>query len=120
MNTQMMWSIILFILTVVFGFWLSRMGKPYNQALFNIHKLIALACVVLAVIAVVNLSKAGKQTGITLAFSILAGLSVLDLFISGAMMSVGKEFNGAMLLTHRIAPAMLAAFAGFAFYLLNK
>jgi hypothetical protein len=32
---------IVFILTLAFGFWLSRSGRPYNGLLFNIHQLIA-------------------------------------------------------------------------------
>jgi hypothetical protein len=43
---QFMTPVILFLLTLVFGFWLSHAGKPYNGMLFNVHKLIALACVV--------------------------------------------------------------------------
>ena len=30
---------VVFILTLIFGFWLSSTGKPYNGVLFNIHKL---------------------------------------------------------------------------------
>ncbi len=37
---------IVFLLTLVFGVWLSLACKPYNGILFNIHKLIALGAVI--------------------------------------------------------------------------
>ena len=43
---------VLFILTLVFGFWLSRSGKPYHTLIFNVHKLIALAAVVVTAIQI--------------------------------------------------------------------
>ncbi len=36
----------LFLLTLGFGFWLNRSGKPYNSLLINLHKLIALGAVI--------------------------------------------------------------------------
>jgi hypothetical protein len=38
----------LFLLTLGSGFWLKRAGRLLNGALFNVHKLIALAALVLA------------------------------------------------------------------------
>ena len=49
----------LFILTLVFGFWVSRLGKPYNGVLFNVHKLIALGALVVTAIQMVNLAFSG-------------------------------------------------------------
>jgi hypothetical protein len=48
---------IFFLLTVAFGLWLSRTGKPYNGVLFNIHKLIALGVVIFTVMQVNNALK---------------------------------------------------------------
>jgi len=74
---------ILFLLTLAFGFWLSRAGKPYNGVLFNIHKLIALGGVVWAGI---QFSKTFHvpdwQLVVLLAVS---ALWVIALFVSGAL-----------------------------------
>ena len=51
---------VLFILTLAFGVWLSRSGKPYNTLIFNIHKLIALAAVVVTAIQTFNALKIGE------------------------------------------------------------
>ena len=45
---------IVFLLTLVFGFWLNNSGKPYNGILFNIHKLIALGAVVATAMQIYN------------------------------------------------------------------
>lgn len=100
-----------FILTVTFGLWLSRSGKPYNGLLFNVHKLVALAAVILTVVQFVRLLKSVDLPAISIALLALAGLCAFALFISGALMSAGK-FDHALLRTiHRIALiALVVAF----------
>ncbi len=62
---------ILFALTLAFGFWLSHAGKPYNGLLFNVHKLIALGAVVLAVLRLASLPRPVAS------FALIAGLLVI-------------------------------------------
>ncbi len=109
--------LILFLLTLAFGFWLSKVGKPYNGALFNVHKLVALGAVVFAVIQ-------NSKTGIVgppllLVALIAVGLCVVALFASGALMSIGKLDYTLTLTIHRIALAVLVIAAGLVVYLLN-
>jgi hypothetical protein len=109
-----------FIVTVAFGFWLSRLGKPYNGLLFNIHKLIALATVILAGLAVYQgLTGMDAATLISL-FLVLAVLSVIALFASGALMSAGKGKYSAMKLVHNISPFILVIAMGTTVYLLRS
>jgi len=111
---------ILLLLTLVFGFWLSHSGKPYNGFLFNIHKLIALGTVV---ILIFQLSKTLKNAGspaMIIAFLIVAGLCVVALFASGALMSMGKLDFTLTLTIHRIAPAFLVISMALAVYLLVR
>ena len=109
--------ILLFILTLAFGFWLSKVGKPYNGALFNIHKLIALGVVVFAVI---QISKTSVPDSPLLVVALVAvGLCVLALFASGALLSIGKLDYALTLTVHRVALAVLVIAAGTATYLLN-
>lgn len=98
---------VLFLFTLVFGFWLSASGKPYHGLLFNVHKLIALGCVVLAIVQLSKIFKAGDAT-LWLTLLLVAGvLSILALFVSGALMSAGKLDYASMLAIHRIAPIVL-------------
>lgn len=97
-----------FALTLGFGFWLSRSGKPYNGLIFNIHKLAALAAVIVAVIRLAQmLGSAGPLAPVIIALLVLAGLCVAALFASGALMSAGKLDQALMRLIHRIALGML-------------
>ena len=111
---------VLFLFTLVFGFWLSASGKPYHGLLFNVHKLIALGCVVLAIVQLSKIFKAGDAT-IWLTLLLAAGaLSILALFVSGALMSAGKLDYASMLAIHRIAPIVLFLAASVVLALLQK
>jgi hypothetical protein len=109
---------LLFLLTLAFGFWLSHAGKPYNGLLFNVHKLIALGCVVLAGIQFSKTHHAPDwQLVVLLAVS---AVSVVALFASGALMSAGKLEHSLMLTIHRIAPVVLIVGLGMVILLLNR
>lgn len=112
--------IILFILTVAAGFWVSKTGKPYNTGIFTLHKLLALAAVVLAAIGVSRLLKAVPAQSTIIILLVLAGLSVIALFATGALMSIQRTVVSAWLLIHRIAPFVLAGSAVSVIILLFK
>ena len=48
--------VIVFLLTLASGFWLSRSGKPLKTGSFTLHKLIALAAVVVTALQTYNTS----------------------------------------------------------------
>lgn len=98
---------ILFILTLLLGFWLKRLAKPYNGLLFNAHKLIALAVVVLTVIQCVKLLKGSPLQAVIMVLLVVLVLCVIVLFGSGAMMSAGKLDFNLMQTFHNIAPIIL-------------
>jgi hypothetical protein len=52
---------IIFLLTLVFGIWLSNSGKPYNGILFNIHKLIALGAVIATTMQIYKIDVIGNK-----------------------------------------------------------
>ncbi len=91
---------IIFLLTLAFGFWLSRAGKPYNGLLFNVHKLLALAGVILAGIQLNKMLR--PFDGLLILMLVLLGLCVIALFASGALMSAGKLDYARMLTVHRV------------------
>jgi hypothetical protein len=109
---------ILFALTLAFGFWLSHAGKPYNGLLFNVHKLIALGAVVLAVLRLASLPRPFDSFALIAGLLVIATLCVIALFVSGALMSAGKLDYVVMLTIHRVAPGGLAICCALALYLL--
>jgi len=110
--------IALFLLTLAFGFWLGNVGRPYNGILFNIHKLIALGTVILAVVQIFK-TVGGFDLPLTIIALVVAGLCIIALFASGAFLSIGNLDYALTLTIHRVALAALIIAAGTAIYLLN-
>jgi len=109
-----------FLLTLVFGFWLSRRGKPHNGLLFNVHKLVALATVVLVVLAVYKVFDPMVVGTLLMLLIVVSTLSVIALFVSGALMSAGKGEYRMMKLTHSISPFILVIAVGYSVYLIRS
>lgn len=107
------------LLTLGFGFWLSLSGKPYNGLLFNIHKLAALAAVVLMAIQIYQALKTIQPQALIVILVILSVICVLTLFATGAMLSVGKLDYTLMLTIHRLAMVLLPIALAATVYLLN-
>jgi hypothetical protein len=111
---------IVFVLTLAFGFWLSRSGRPYNGPLFNIHKLIALAAVTVTVVPLARNLKSTDLSALTIALLGLAALCAVVLFVSGALMSAGKLDHALLHTLHRVALAVLVIALPSAVFLLGR
>jgi hypothetical protein len=92
-----------FLLTLAFGFWLGRIGKPYNGLLFNIHKLISLGAVVVTAIQVYKSFNLLEPRFMFVVLIVLAGLCVAALFASGAFLSIGNVNYQVAKTIHNIA-----------------
>ncbi len=111
---------IAFILTLVFGVWLTRMGKPYNGVIFNIHKLCALAAVILTALPIYRaLAAPGGLQILPILLIVLAVACVVVLFASGALMSLDKWRYKVLLSLHQVGPAVAAIAAVLAVYSLQ-
>jgi hypothetical protein len=103
--------VIVFLLTLASGLWLSRSGKPLKTGSFTLHKLIALAAVVVTALQTYNTLTIPDVAPIIIALIIVIGLCVVALFATGALMSAEKPGYRSLLTIHRIAP-LLAVVAG--------
>lgn len=110
---------IVFLLTLVFGLWLSLSGKPYNGILFNIHKLIALGTVIFTTVQIYDSLKNMETPTLFVVLIMVAGLCVAALFASGAFMSIGNLNYQVMLAIHRIALVLGFIAMTVTIYLLN-
>ena len=118
---------LLVLLTLVSGVWLSHSGKPYNSMIFTIHKLIALATVIIIGVNVYHLLRAmDGNTLVTLSVIAVSGLLFLALFISGALLSLipagllslEKPMPEIILRIHQVAPLLALVSSTATFYLL--
>jgi hypothetical protein len=111
---------IFFILALASGFWLSHLGKPYNNLLFNIHKLIALGVAVATSVQVYRVLQTIEVRTALIGLIIVAALSVLALFLTGAFMSLGSPASMSLLTIHRVAPILAVGAVGWLLYLIIK
>ena len=110
---------LLLLFTLISGVWLSNSGKPLSVAIITIHKLIALATVIVTAAYVYQLYRAvDSRTFVELAVIAIAGLIIIVLFISGAFLSLGKTMPGAILRIHQVAPLLALTFSALTVYLL--
>ncbi len=82
---------LFFVLIFIFGFWLSRSGKPYNGILFNLHKLISLGAVLF-----LGLTAAKAHQTAPLDLAQIAALAVtvvcfLSAIVTGGLLSALKD-----------------------------
>ena len=117
-NIKFILPAALLILTLAFGFWLSTAGKPYNGILFTVHKLIALGMVIISVWQLYPLVTGANVRALIVALAVLAVASVIALFATGALLSIGTPNATLLLVVHRIALlAVTLAMLAFAFLL---
>jgi hypothetical protein len=119
---------LLVLFTLLSGVWLSHSGKPYNSMIFTIHKLIALATVIIIGMNVHHLFRA-IDGNILVALGVIAisGLLFLVLFISGALLSLipagllslEKPMPEIILKIHQVAPLLVLISSTVTVYLLT-
>ncbi len=110
---------IIFLLTLAFGVWLSKIGKPLNTVIFTAHKLIALAAVIFTGIAIYGLIKNVQIHLFVIALIIAAGLCVLALFATGTLLSLDIPIQKITLIIHRVAPLLAVICMAMAIYLIS-
>jgi phosphotransferase system glucose/maltose/N-acetylglucosamine-specific IIC component len=110
---------LLFVFTLISGVWLSHSGKPFNMAIFTIHKLIALATVIAIAVNVYHLYReVDIRTFVELAIITVTVLVFLALFISGALLSLNVPLQGAALRIHQVVPLLALVSSTITVYLM--
>ena len=108
----------LFLVLVGFGLWPGKTGKPYNNLLFNMHKLIALAAAILTGIRIFDLDPFSTFPNLAILLIGLAFVGVLGMFATGTLMSIKDEATETALVLHRIITGVIFLSFMFAIYLI--
>lgn len=111
---------LLFLLILTVGMLLKKAGKPYPIALFTIHKLTALAFAVYTVVNLTGLLKNVHTSGLIWGMLVVAGLCVIALFSTGAILSFEKPATQMIFVIHKAAPALLVLSTALSYYLITK
>ncbi|PLW98654.1 MAG: hypothetical protein C0594_18125 [Marinilabiliales bacterium] len=96
------------VLLIVSGIILHKNGSPYNKIATALHKLFALAVIGFTILFVrtsFSFELLSMKQIIALSISLV---SIMILFISGALLSVGRQ-SGGMLILHRLFTAGIIA-----------
>ena len=112
-------AIIFFVLIFSSGFWLMNAGKPYNNALLNVHKLISIAAVVLFGVTVFQISKISALTSIELATTVVTGILFLGTIVSGGLSSI-NTMPTAFLILHRVTLSLVTVSTAITLFVLLR
>jgi hypothetical protein len=100
---------ILFVLAIASGVWVTKLGRPLNAGVFTVHKLIALAALVLMIVIVGALAKGIVLNPLMILCIVLTFLFFAAMIATGAVLSFEKPAPGFVLMLHRILPALTLA-----------
>ncbi len=108
---------LLILFTILSGYWVSHSGKPLNVVIFTIHKLIALAAVIVIGVTLYQLRTGTEMRLPLVSAMVLTGLFFLLLFVSGALLSLDKPVQGVVLIYHRVGPYLATLSTAATLYL---
>lgn len=120
-------SVLLFVLTLLSGIWVSHAGKPYPTVIFTIHKLVAVGAVFIIVRNIYRLQQATPlRAYIGPGALLITGLLFLALIVSGSLLSLQDggllHLQMSLLSTihtiHQVSPLLVLIAAGLSLSLL--
>lgn len=118
MSTKVVITGFFFLGIFLSGIWLSRTGKPYSMAIFNLHKLIALGAIVFLAFSI-------NAIRLTITFEtaqIIAIVTTTACFmitiISGGLISIDKPTPGILAIIHKLGPYLTVLSTAAMLYLL--
>jgi hypothetical protein len=110
--------VLLYLAIFVSGFWLSRLGRPFNVLLLTVHKLVSLAAIVLLGFTVYRVTWDATLNALDWLVVVLSGLLFLGTIATGARLSTDKPARAVVLTLHQITPFLTVLSTAWALYLL--
>jgi len=110
---------LFFVVVFLSGFWMSRSGKPYNGLVLNVHKLIALAAVVILVMTLYRTNRVAPLGAPELLAGVMTGLFAVGLFATGALSSIDRSMPAVVATLHHIMPYLAVLSTAATIYLLS-
>jgi hypothetical protein len=120
-ETKLMVAGILFLFTLISGVIVSHSGRPLSVGLVTIHKLIAVATVLLIGMAVNQLHKTGGGNAfIEVSVVVITGVLFLALIATGALLTRDIQLPEAILKVHQVVPLLALVSSTITVYLSAK
>ena len=111
---------ILYVPIIAGGYWLSNMGAPYNQIVFNVHKLLALANIVILNVTLFQTLKTSPPGGPGIAAAVFMNFFFVATIVTGGLVSQAAEMPSIIRWAHRIGPWATVISSGLLLYLLGR
>ena len=118
LSSKVIYAGIGFLLTLISGVVLSKMGRPLNSAVFGAHKIIAVGTIVLIGLNIRDLAQVVGLQAVHPALIWGTGLLLLALVVSGSLLSFDKLVLPITLRVHQIVPLLALAFSALSIYFL--
>lgn len=109
----------LFIVIFGLGYWLARLGKPYNVAIQTVHKLVGVGVFVYLIFSAVQINKGSPLNVGQFIILVVNSIFFLLLIATGGMLATENEFPRVVLMVHKIVPYLTVVTSGVSFYLLG-
>ena len=122
MNTfQIKIVVVVLIAIVVFisGYWLNKLGKPYNTIVLTAHKLISFGISVYIVIMCYQLNKTETFASIEYGLFISMLIVFISAIASGGFLSSNNQIPSFVQIIHRVSSIASVIFTGILIYLLR-
>ena len=118
LSSKVAYAGIGFLLTLISGVVLSKIGRPLNSAVFGAHKIIAVGTIVLIGLNIRDLAQVVGLQAVHPALIWGTGLLLLALVVSGSLLSFDKLVLPLTLRVHQIVPLLALVFSALSIYLL--
>ena len=109
---RMLIATVLLVLTVVTGIVTSNRGKPYPNLLFWFHELLAFSLTFYTLFFIIGLLRMASVELALILLLLVGGLSIVALFVSGALISMGRISQDLASTIHSIASILMIVTIG--------
>jgi hypothetical protein len=118
-DMRLTYAAVLFVLVIASGFWVAKLGRPLHAGVLAVHKLLALACLVLMIIIVRALAKGAVLNPLIITLITLTFVFFIVMIATGGMLGFEKTRPEFVKLTHKIVPYLTLAASAVTVYLLK-
>lgn len=100
------------------GVWLTRAGRPFSTATLTVHKLVALACVVVVAVLAWRVGRATSLSAGEWAGIAAAVVLCVAAFVSGGVASAMEPAPASVVWAHRVGSWLAVVAVGWVWYAL--
>ncbi len=118
--TKVAGAVVLFLVVIVSGLWLGKSSNPLNVAVLTVHKLVAVAVLVILAVTCYRMNEVSALGTLTTAVVAMTVIVFLGAIASGGFLSTGKEMPSVVLIVHRATSALSVLSTGMLMFLLRN